>query len=218
MESKRKSGSAFAQRILDAIETNSFVGSIIFGSQRVGKSAFGLKTLFEVYGDWDLILDNYVLFDIGEVLDLLESSVENREPVKAFMWDDAGVHASKHIFFTDRKRAQLIQSLFDVVGLYLGGVILTTPSPTNLLKSLRDYEFYRIKITRKNQFWGRNALGYRNILLPSGSSFIKKVFQDSFSCRLPDDIYSRYEDKRRKYTRLSVQRMKEYLTKTPKDS
>lgn len=211
LESKRETGSAMAQRIYEAIDERSFVGSIVFGSQRIGKSAYGLRVLYEIYEDWDDILDNYVLFDLDDVLRLLERSVNEREQIKAFMWDDAGVHASKHIFFSDRKKAQLLQNLFDVIGLYLGGVILTTPSPTNLLKALRDYEFYRIKVTRKNEYWGRNALGYRNILLPSGASYIKKVFQDSFNCHLPDDVYQRYEDMRSDYTKKSVQRLKDYL-------
>lgn len=211
LEAKRETESALTERIWDAIDERGFVGSIIFGSQRIGKSSYGLKVLYEIYGDWDTVLEKYCLFDLNDVLELLEKSVEERKQVNAFMWDDAGVHASKHIFFSDRKKAQLLQSLFDVVGLYLGGVILTTPSPTNLLKALRDYEFYRVKITRKNEYWGRNALGYRNILLPSGASYIKKVFQDNFSCRLPDDVYSRYEEMRSAYTKKSVERLKEYL-------
>lgn len=201
---------ALTEYIQKSIDTQSFTGAIVFGKQRVGKSTYGLLTLKQIYGSWDKALD-HVYFGTKEVLDLLEKSVKKEEEIKCFLWDDAGIHASKHLFFSDRKRAQMLQGLFDVLGLYVGGIILTTPTPMNLLKSLREYEFFRVKITRKNEYWGRNGLGYQNVLLPSGTQFIKKVFQDGFSCRLPDDVYEQYETRRKKYTEFAVGKLKSYI-------
>lgn len=205
-----KTTSAMVGRIEDALDGSGFVGGIIFGNQRIGKSSYALQVMKEIYGSWDKAIE-HTHFELDDVLDALSGSLDVGEEIPVLLWDDGGVHASKHLFWSDRKKTQLLQSLLDTCGYHLGCLLITTPSPNNLLKCLRDYEFYRVKITRKNEYWGRNALGYRNIMLPSGASFIKKVFQDSFSCKLPDGVHGEYQDMRSKYTKEAVRHLKEYV-------
>jgi lipid-A-disaccharide synthase-like uncharacterized protein len=201
-----------SQKILEANKHGGFIGFIVYGSQRIGKSSYGLQVLKEIYGDWDLAL-KHTLFDLREVVQFLQESVDKGYRIPAIMWDDCGVHGNKMLYFSNRSLVQYLSSLIDVVGINLGGLIATTPSPANLLRVLRGYEFYRVKIFVRDNSGGRRAIGYLSSLLPSGSRLIHRKFSDFYNVYLPDEIWRKYSEKRKTYLSVALANLKSFLEK-----
>jgi hypothetical protein len=195
------------QRIRDANHGGGFFGAIIYGPQRLGKSSYAIQTLKQIYGDWDVALD-HTLFDLREVVERIEGVSGDRIPV--ICWDDAGVHANKMLYFANRGLTQYLQHLIDVVGINLGSLLITTPSPENLLKALRGYEFHRIKIYRRDGYGGRIAVGYQSSLFPSGMRLIRRKFRDEFKVKLPDDVWQKYLKKRQSYLKVAIENLRKF--------
>lgn len=178
--------------------SRTLTGAIVYGVQRIGKSSYALQIMYDVYKDWDLVLQN-CLFRLEDVVSYLQYLMENKKVVPAFCWDDAGVHGSAYRYFSRRDEVELLKSLFDVIGTRCRALLFTTPYADGLLKSLRSYEFYRVKITKRDSRDRRVARGYQSVLLPSGTRFIRKEFLDYFNVRLPDDVFERYMVQREGY-------------------
>ena len=197
-------------QIARAIKHDGFVGAIIYGAQRLGKSSYAAQVLYDIYGDWGIVQDN-IVFNLSDVVNILSMASKERRKIPALCWDDCGVHGNKLIYFQDRLLVQYLGNLMDVVGLNLGGFLMTTPSPLNLLRSLRGYEFYRIKVYRRDQYNGRMAVGYQSVLLPSGTRLIKREFKDNFNVLLPDSFWYPYLDKRQKYLDVAIDKLQELV-------
>jgi len=197
-----------ATKIEKALKDDAFMGAIVYGGQRLGKSSYCAKVMFEILGDWDLVND-HMLFELSDVVELLERANARREKIPVVCWDDCGVHGGKYLYFQDRLLVQYLGNLLDVIGLNLGGLLMTTPSPLNLLRVLRGYEFMRIKIYRRDNFNGRIAVGYQAVLLPSGTRLIKRQFKDNFNVMLPNDFWHSYLEKRQRYLDVAISKLKE---------
>jgi len=185
-------------------------GCIVFGPQRTGKSSYALQVLYDVYHDWDKVFE-HTFFKLEDVVTFLRNQIKAGIIIPVICWDDAGVYGSKQLYFTKRRLAEYLQNLFDVIGTAVKGIILTTPSPEGLLKAVRSYEFFRVKVTKENQYYRRVATGYKNVLLPSGTRYIRKTFKDTFDVRLPQDIYDEYIEIRKSYLDAALDNLDEYL-------
>ncbi|MHA1594314.1 MAG: hypothetical protein ACTSXX_06160, partial [Candidatus Baldrarchaeia archaeon] len=135
-----------AKKIKRAFNRNEFCGAIIYGVQGVGKSSYALRVAKEVYDSWEKAL-NVCFFDIREFISFLEEN--ERTPVAII--DDAGVWLSKYLFFRNVHYVDYITGLIHVIRTKLSGLLLTTPDPQALLKSIRALDFYYVKIIRKNE-------------------------------------------------------------------
>lgn len=175
----------------EIMERSAFTGAIVYAKQRLGKSSYALQVLYDVYGDWDTVL-KHTFFKIEDILDFLTTALKERRKINVILWDDAGVHANKLVYFSNKDYAQYLQNLFDVLGTACRGIILTTPTPGNLLKSLRDYEFLRVKIIKANGNGRRIAKGYGQNLMPSGMTRVFRSFEDNYSVKLPEEMYQKY--------------------------
>lgn len=193
--------------IQQAVAHDRFIGAIIYGSQRTGKSSYASKVMYEVYGDWDMV-NRYMLFRLEDVITILEDATNKGEKIPCFTWDDCGVHGNNLLYFANRDLVQYLGDLLDVAGISVGGLLMTTPSPLKLLKVIRGYEFYRVKVTNRNESNGRRAVGYKSILLPSGTRMIKREYEDSFGVMLPDSFWTAYIEKRRGYLVEGLRRLR----------
>lgn len=205
---KNKGDFALSDIILNHTE---MTGAVIYGGQQTGKSMYSLKILYAIYKDWDTVFD-HLFFRLEDLITFLEGLIKktSRKRELAVVWDDAGVYGNKLLYFrkgTGRLTAERIQNLFDVMGTAVKSIILTTPNPENLLRAIRGYEFYRIKITRENQFNRRIATGYKSILLPSGTRRIRTVFKDHYDVKVDDEIYDRYYKIRETYFKEAVKNL-----------
>jgi len=204
-----------AQKIERALKDDGFQGCIVYGPQRLGKSSYCAKVMYQILGDWELV-NRYMLFELSDVVELLETANRNREKLPVICWDDAGIHANKLVYFQDRLLVQYLSNLLDVIGLSLGGLLITTPSPLNLLRAIRGYEFMRVKVNRRDAYNGRVAIGYQAVLLPSGTRLIKREFKDNFNVMLPDDFWRTYLRKRQGYLDVAISKLRE-LARTKGD-
>ncbi|MFC2067737.1 hypothetical protein ACFLTP_01810 [Chloroflexota bacterium] len=198
--------------IQQAIAHDQFIGAIIYGSQRTGKSSYASKVMYEIYQDWDKV-NQYMLFKLEDVVRVLEDATDRGVKIPCFCWDDCGVHGNNLLYFSNRDLVQYLGDLLDVAGISVSGVLMTTPSPLKLLKVIRGYEFYRVKVTSRNTSTGRRAVGYKSILLPSGTRMIKREYEDMFSVMLPDSFWDRYVEKRRSYLAEGLRRLRSVMHK-----
>jgi len=206
-------GFVMAKKIRIAHAGDGFTAAIIYGPQRLGKTSYAAQVLYEIYGDWDEVL-KYTVFDLKEVVELLSHSVKTTTKLPAICWDDCGVHANKMLYFSNRGLTQYLTNLVDVVGISLGGLLMTTPSPSNLLKALRGYEFYRCKVFNDGGN-RRHATGYLSSLLPSGSRIISREFTDYYNVMLPPEFWYPYKEKRNAYLTKALGQLEGFLEATP---
>jgi len=199
-----------ASRILEAYEKDDFIGALVYGPHRIGKSTYAALVLHEIYQDWDEVL-KHMLFDIRDVIRTLRDAQKHHQKIPALVWDDCGVHANKMLYFSNRRLVQSLQQMLDVVGLTVSGFIFTTPSPANVLRVLRGYEFYRIKVVKRDEYNGRVAIGYQQSLLPSGMRIIRRKFRDNFQAILPDDVWKEYVKQRQKYLNFALKELEKVV-------
>ena len=194
------------------------IGAVVYGTQRLGKTTYALQVLYDMYHDWDKVL-SLTFFKLEELVSSLKKHIKQRERIDAIIWDDAGVYGSKYLFFSNKKLTEYLQKLFDVVGTAVKGIIITTPNPENLLKAIRGYEFYRVKIYKDgymDEETRRVARGYKNVLLPSGKHVVRTVFNDYYDVTIPDDVYKEYKQMREGYTDMALDELEEILNKAKK--
>lgn len=208
IEIKHELKSVLAQRI---VGNTALTGAIIYGGQRLGKSSYALQVMFDIYQDWNKVLDN-TFFRIEDLITALRTAIKNNYIIPCIMLDDAAIGGSKQLYFTNKNLTLYLSALTDVMGTAVKGVLFTTPNPDALLKTLRGYEFYRIKITKANSSYDRIATGYRSILLPSGTRNISKEFKDNFNAIIQDDAaYERYIKMRKGYLNDALDNLESFL-------
>lgn len=193
--------------ILDKPE---MIAAVIYGKQRLGKTMYALKVGYDIYEDWNVVLE-HTIFTMKDVVRTIGNSVKEDIMIPYLVWDDSGVYGSKYTFFTNKKMTLLLQGLFDVVGTAVKGFVMTTPNSSNLLKSIREYQFYRIKIIKTDSDNGRMAKGYSTDQWPSGTLRMHNDFEDRYVTTIPDDIYARYIKIRKGYLKDSLKNLDELL-------
>jgi len=198
------------KKIIKAFDRNELIGVIIFGNQRVGKSTYAMKILYDLYGDWDKVLD-VMTYRLDDILEILKKSKD--DPLEAFAIDDAGVHTGYGSWFTNRELAVLLQQMFDVAGIGIGGILLTTPTISHLLAALRRYNFYRVKITKISR-WKRVAHIYKKEMWMRREPG-RELVREYFNCRIPDDVYQRYVKIRLRYLDDVIQRLEKVRDRLP---
>lgn len=188
--------SYFTNKIKYAIESKGYIGIIVYGAQGYGKSTYSLQLAHKVLGSWDRAF-NSLCFTMDEVNDYLLQ--EERQ--KILIWDDAGVHANKYKFYDEREQVQTLSGLLDTIRTFLACLILTTPTPSKLLKPIRELPFYYAKIV-KNKGVYRRAKIYKREYVPD-SLYTTLVAADYFTCRLPDWLYKKYDKLRDEYAKAA---------------
>ena len=194
-------------QIEGAIRQDGMLGCVVYGPQRLGKSSYAMQVMHQIYGNWPDVLRN-TLFRLEDVIAIIEQAMETDTKVKAVLWDDAGIHAGRLKYFSNRNLVEYLENLLDTCGLYVHALLMTSPSVLSLLKCLRTYEFYRTKVYRRDNGYGRFAVSYSSTLLPSGTRLIHRKFRDNYNCKLPDDIWKEYLVKRQGYLREAVSQLK----------
>ena len=183
-----------------------FTGAIVYGKQRIGKSSYAMQIGYDIYKDWDDVA-KYTFFKLDDLISFLKDLTAKHGYIPYMIVDDAGVHLSKHTYYSNRLDAQFLSNLFDVVGVAVKSIVFTTPDPGNILKAIRRYEFLRVKIIKRgDDGYRRLARGYRNLMLPSGTFRIKTDFVDSYKVTLPDDVYKDYSKVRWGYLEEVMER------------
>jgi len=212
--------------ILYARKTNGLYSSIVTGPRGGGKSSYSIQVLYRVFRSlgyetnesWDMALER-VLYKIPEIVDFLEKSSE-KEDKDLFIWDDAGVYAGGVRWLTDQKEMVLIESICDTLRDCVYCVLLTVPDIRTLSRRLRTYDDYLVRInrlkTKDRERYGNNdcireARLYKKTVTPASQVRVYKQYYDSFDVMLPDWVYNKYKEKRKKYTTSNIKELKAFL-------
>jgi len=214
--------SALARKIINAYYNDIFLLPVIYGEPRIGKSAYALKVLFQVYDfiwGWDMyrVYEECMGFRPAEVI--MDWKKLGRK-IPGYIWDDAGCW----LFTLDYQDPLLkeVQRYFNVLSTDIQCLILTTPDPTWILNKIGKMPGSKwIKIIRvygddthlgpwtDSIRYSRRALTYTPWRAPDlkKTGVSKPWIQDDYSCRLPDELYEYYKPKREYYAGLVKERM-----------
>lgn len=127
--------------------------------------------------------------------------------------DDGGIGFNKYIYFTNREIVEELKNYLDTVGIVICGLIISTPSLTGVLGFIREYEGYRIHITKMSSDYRRMAKWYKVIQLPGGQMKPRRPKNDPYNCWLPSDLYREYKKNRGYYLKQNIDRLKVYQKK-----
>jgi hypothetical protein len=199
------------------VNENGFVGAVVSGDRQLGKSMYMLKALSQLYlEDWDKVFA-HMFFDMDSLLAYLVKALETDERVPCIALDDAGVHFGAQQYNMNRNMVGHITALLDTIGIITKSILLTVPNRTNLIKSIREGNFYSIEIHQDSGKYGRKAIGYRMHTSPKGQEWITTEFTDLYDVRIPDEQYERYFKLRKQYSAVTVAKLAQAQAQAQKE-
>ena len=212
---------ALSGLVVNAFRYDDFNLVIIYGPLRMGKSAYSMKVLGEVYDYFygeklsPSLLKEFMGFHPAEVIENW-MNIDKRIPM--YIWDDAGFWLFSMDWNNPLLRA--IQKYFNVIGTDMNTLVLTTPDPTWILSKLVNMpgtlrgQVMKTDSTR----WARKCRGYK----PYRSPDLKKTgvnvkWEDRYNCKIPDNVYSYYKPMRDEYARLAKRAVVDTILKKKSD-
>lgn len=214
-----------ARIICRAYRFDDFILVIIYGPLRMGKSAYAMKIMGQVYEYFfgeplspDLITQ-YMGFHPADVVDQW-MEIDKRIPM--YVWDDAGYWLYSMDWNNPLLKA--IQKYFNVIGTDMNCLMLTTPDPTWILSKLVNMPgTLRGQVMKRDgsnisdapsKLYARRCRGYKPYRAPDlKKTGVNVAWDDDFSCRIPDDIYNFYQPMRKGYAMLAKQTIRKVLAK-----
>lgn len=214
-----------ARIICRAYRFDDFILVIIYGPLRMGKSAYAMKVLGQVYEYYfnrplspDLITQ-YMGFHPADVIDQW-MDIDKRIPM--YIWDDAGYWLYSMDWNNPLLKA--LQKYFNVIGTDMNCLVLTTPDPTwilsklvNMPGTLRGQVFKRDGSDvsdAPSKLYARTCRGYKPYRAPDlKKTGVNVKWVDDYSCRIPDDIWNFYQPMRRNYATMAKQAVRKVLLK-----
>lgn len=183
-------------------------GATIQGAQQTGKSAYAMLVMYDLYqGDIEKMF-KHIVFSISDLTSLLQNAMQRRERLLCVLWDDASVGGSASHYNTDRKLVQYLSALGDTLGIATKGLLMTSPSG-DLIKSFRNYEFYKVRIGFGRHKYDRIAMAYKKGVSPYGQQWYSLEVRDNFDTRLP--FYDRYYKMREELSLSTLATMDSFM-------
>lgn len=187
-----------------------FIGFLVEGQQRVGKSSFCIQVGAGAFGDWkyseeyvectrydyDAVKD-WIVFTPEEFLEIVMQVGIGRK-YRWLLWDDAGFW----LFVLDwyEPFVKTVAKYIQLAGRQFASLMLTTPSQnmisTKVLQALP--ELYVVKVIRerkdKPKRRPRLAKVYQRWNYPDGrKGGVKSRWNDHFNAMLPDSLWNWYK-------------------------
>ena len=194
--------------IVNRVKHNGFLSAITKAERGYGKSMYNLKIMAYVYHvlnqcsedeAWELALEN-MLFTPDQLLNRIRTNIELDVLTPVLCIDDAAVHFSSYLYFINLYQTSLLNATFDTIRTSVNSILINCPDKHRLLSGLRHYDDFEVTIYKgKDNYYSRRAVGIKWYSLPDGHRKFRKMFEDNFSCFVPNDIYNRYIVRRKKY-------------------
>lgn len=192
---------------------NGLTGASITGIQQGGKSSYGLIVLWELFNhDVDKVLE-HVVFRIEDFTAKIKQALQTHQRMRCLMLDDASLFASAARYNVNRKLVLYLSGLGDTLGVATKGIILTSPSG-DLIKALRNYQFYKVQIGQGRHHYDRIARGYKQHTKPSGQKWVSSEFHDCYDIRTT--FYERYAAMREDISLTAVTNIETFMNQEPK--
>lgn len=183
-----------------------------------GKSTYQIQCMAYVYyhlvekdetAAWNYALDNLVFLP-SQLLSRVEYNEENDIVSPVWCIDDAAVHFSNKLWWSDWSEAILMDGIFDLIRPVLSCLLINCPDKNRLLGSLQNYLGYEetIYINKKGGY-ERDIIGIHWYRQPSGHKKWRKVWEDSYSCYIPPWVYEKYIGIRKGYIKVIRDKMKD---------
>jgi hypothetical protein len=196
---------------------NEFKPFIVYGPLGIGKSAYAMKAVAEVYGgkdqlNWEAVKERLVFHPRGFV-ERCTRMVENGERDRVLIWDDAGLWLNALEWNNPFVRA--VTKYLSVARTNWASIIFTSPLPTHVVQKLRGLpDCVTVKIIKKQDDTTsperyRLAKGYRFWVAPDmKKSGVRQIFEDNFTAILPNSVYYWYKPLRDQYAKEAVMYMR----------
>lgn len=221
-----------ASLIKTAYKRNGVITAYVYGSFGAGKTSYALWTAYEVLGSWRSVLD-YLFFSPRDAVKKIGEAIESGKRLKIIIMDDAGLWLDKLTWWEHDKVA--FMEFFNLIRSVSAAVIFTTPSE-ELPKAILDKAYFRVSVEPVSRDYivgtfGKDlyralvkiaeehgvepyfsiATGYRLKMLPSFFKLVKKEFYDIYPTHYPQDVYTKYKEKRRKALTEAFRKWKKKL-------
>lgn len=206
-----------------------FLLFILYAGLGKGKSAYAIKNGVEILMNiyrlkeaeaWERIKE-FICFHPQQFFDKLDQIRDAglyRSPF--IIWDDAGLWL--YALDWSDPFVKALGKYMNVARTRLASLILTTPTPTWIIKKLRGFpDAMNVKITKPDSSeWRRRARAYQQNMLPDMTKYrVRVVFDDYFSCKMPDDFYWKwYQPLRSEYENMALNLIKQSWEETKKNS
>jgi hypothetical protein len=114
--------------------------------------------------------------------------------------DDASVHFNPMLFFINPYQVSLLNGIFDTIGTVTNCLLLTCPKKKRLMSGLKNYDDLTIHIIKAREGgYERIARGTLWYTMPDERQRFRKLFEDHYSCYIPNYIYKPYLVIRKNY-------------------
>jgi len=195
-----------------------FLQCVTIAERGYGKSMYHLQTMAYVYyhmidknetDAWNFALNN-MFFLPSQLEDKVDYNEENDIVDMVWCLDDAAVHFSNKLWWTEQSEAILLEGIFDLIRPVVSAVLINCPDKNRLLGSLQNYLGYEETIYIDNGGgYHRNVIGIHWYRRPSGDKKWRKEWDDSFSCYVPNWVFEKYKYIRKGYIRKIRNKLKE---------
>jgi hypothetical protein len=220
-----KPTSRLARRIINAYLNDKSITIIIHGDPRIGKSGYAFKTLVQVYDYLYAIRDPIFLYRLTmgyhptEILGMCRSVKRDHwfKPFRtakqpALIWDDGGIWLFNQDY--QKSHVKAIMKYFQILFTKVQVMIITTPTPANIVKGLRaipsavwiqirreEEDPYLMDLEPDHIRYRRNSRIYSPFMSADLKTLkVWKNFEEYFDCRFPDSAFKHYQPIRETYT------------------
>jgi len=195
------------------------------GPLGVGKSSLAIQALQQLLGkydydgnlvepcmDWKKI-QAHIIYHPLTFIKIIKFLQKNKLRIKCLIWDDSGIYLNAKDW--QKNESKEIAKWFQIARSYVGSIILTTPSPSLLLRDIRRLSMVTIEVKFSNKTNGgfdslysrdkRIAYSYDHWYLPDlTKARVHLRARDRYSVKLPDNIYYPYKQLRDSYNDLQI--------------
>lgn len=216
------------EKILELFDNDEFKIFIVTGDHGYGKSAYCNRVLAEVYslrrqetyqGDgihsnWNIkVFQDHLGFLPKHVLNLWKSK---RKRDLAFHWDDAGLWLSSSSHYDPFVKE--VGNYLQVARSRWSCIMFSCISHHDIVKKIRVLKgAILINITKygagKDHKYRRTATAKQYWESLHGKSGYKNLWEDTYSCKMPDKYFIWYNERRERYTDMAHRLMLEKLKK-----
>jgi len=210
---------AIIRDVWNAILNDLWMWVVVWGEQRTGKTSFKMQVAYEVYKDWDKVLQSFV-FNLSGLLYKMDKGEPERVPtlnklhmrVPLILFDDWGGSSNKAYTQYD-KSWDIFKGAFDLLGTKLSVLMASMVDPSEPTYQLQQKYTHEIFITKRGVYkydkvvWDQDFKGWK----PRKR---KEWIETNYFEPVPEDVYKTYDEMRLSLVDEVEQRIKDAMAES----